>query len=177
MNCSEATNLLDQLRHDDLTSSLEKDVQTHLASCPACADRMRDDAALAVLLRQRSDEIAKELPAGFSARVMAALPPGEAHRIDYRLRFRVFALGALAIAAVAAAVILPLRFSQKSAAEAASLAAENEAQIHLLEVRSPETHPLVFKTGEGRTVIWMISDTEFNEARAPTESQGASPQK
>jgi anti-sigma factor RsiW len=180
MNCSEATLYLDQVRHGDLPGALTDSVLSHVASCPACTERMREDAALARLLRERSDEIAEALPAGFSARVMAGLPPSEQRVVGGRRRlFQVFAFGVLGTAAVAAAVILPIHFSQKSAAEAALIAAENEAEIHLLEVSSPETHPLVFKTDEGRTVIWMISDTEFNEAGtpAPTDPQGSSPQK
>jgi anti-sigma factor RsiW len=188
MNCSEATLHLDQVRHGDLPESLDVPVRQHLETCAACTERMSDDSLLAHLLRERSDEVAAALPPGFSARVMEALPPREERMGANRRRlFQVFAVGVLGTVAVAAAVVLPIHFSQKSASEAASLAAENEAEIHLLEVSSPETHPLVFKTDDGRTVIWMISDTEFdtefrndlNDASTPasTDSPGTLPQK
>jgi anti-sigma factor RsiW len=176
MNCSEAISHLDQARGGEVADS----VRQHLETCATCTGRMRDDSALARLLRERSDAVAAELPPGFSARVMQGLPPIEARAGANRRRlFQVFVFGALGTAAVAASVILPIHFNQKSAAETASLAAENEAEIHLLEVSSPETHPLVFKTDDGRTVIWMISDSEFNEAGSPaaSEAQGDAPQK
>jgi len=179
MNCSEAVLHLDQVRHGDLPPELVDSVGEHVAGCTACTARIREDGAVARLLRERSDALAAGLPPGFSARVMESLPELEGRASNRRRLFQVFAFGVLGTAAVAAAVILPIHFSQRSALEAASLAAENEAEIHLLEVSSPETHPLVFKTDEGRTVIWMISDTEFNEAATPAsaDSQGSSPQK
>jgi predicted anti-sigma-YlaC factor YlaD len=180
MTCNEAATLLDPFRHGDLSGSQAASVQQHLDACPSCMERFKDQDALARLLRLRSDEVETALPPGFSRRVLEALPRGrEVNAFGGRGPFRIFVLGALATAAIAAAVILPIRYGRHSALEAASLAAENEAQIHRLEVGSEETHPLVFKTAAGLTVIWMISDTEFNQAGAPapTDSRGTLPQK
>jgi hypothetical protein len=40
---------------------------------------------------------------------------------------------------------------------------ENEAHVHRLSVDSDGTHPVVLQTAEGRTVIWMISDSQFGD--------------
>jgi hypothetical protein len=132
------------------------------------------------LLREALDASASALPAGFSDRVMGEIRDRSRSRVRVERRpsllerldalfgsWRWVALGGLAVAAAIATVVLPLVNANRvtpaplNEAERESLRQENEAHIHRLSVESSGTHSVVMQTDEGRTVIWMISDSQF----------------
>jgi anti-sigma factor RsiW len=152
----------------------------HLPGCSDCRARLEDANALGALLREAFDSSAEPLPAGFSDRVMGEIRDRSRSRARIEERrsilerldslfgsWRWVALGGLAIAAAIATVVLPLLSANRDTpaplneAERESLRQENEAHIHRLSVESPGTHSMVLQTAEGRTVIWMISDSQF----------------
>ena len=80
--------------------------------------------------------------------------------------WRWIALGGLALAAAIATVVLPLLSAGRdpgplNEAQQQQLREENEAHVHRLSVESSDTHTVLLQTAEGRTVIWMISDSQF----------------
>ena len=158
----------------------------HLPGCTSCRARLDDAMALDALLSEAFDLSTGQLPEHFADRVMmnsarhsparAAIgkPSGTPGWLETLLtEWRWFALGGLAVAAAVATVVLPaMRASHDvptpvSEAEQEVLRQENEAHVHRLSVESPGTHTVVLQTAEGRTVIWMISDSQFGADANP----------
>jgi len=149
----------------------------HLPDCPSCRGRLLDANALGSIVRQAFEQTDLSLSEGFANRVMEevrrrALQPTRTHGAQPEIPWlqaliagwRWFAVGGLALAAAAAAVLLPMRSASRGSpaeAEQAALQQENEAHVHRLTVESADTHPMVMQTAAGRTVIWMISDSQF----------------
>lgn len=173
LECNEVRSGLDDHRRGDLPAEDRAAVDWHLRGCAGCAAALADAQALGGLLRLRVDLLAEDgLPKDFTARVMAALPPsptslGARLARIWRER-RSLLLGGLVLASLCAAVVLPLVLRRDRAGSSlASEMAENEAHIHKLEVQSPDSHPVVFQNSEGRTVIWVVSDTEDADPAPP----------
>ncbi len=166
VECRSARAAIGPYRDGELLPAERQEFEAHLKSCAECAARLADGQALGGLLRLRAEAVAEGLPADFSARVMAALPPERSDPISTLLRFlrarMPLLIGLLAAAAAVAAVLVPLLVGGHSART--SGAAENEAHIHRLAVQSPGAQPLVFQNDLGETVIWVVPE-------AATDSQ------
>lgn len=156
VDCGKARVALDAYRDGELAQEERGTLEAHLAACPDCAARLADRQALGGLLRLRAEALGGDLPDGFSARVMAALPPAP-KRFPVGLRGRLL-LGFLAAAAVSAAVLLPLLGQPLPGARRS--AAENEAHVHRLAVTGPGAQPLVFQNDLGETVVWVVPDSD-----------------
>jgi anti-sigma factor RsiW len=158
----------------------------HLPGCSACRARLADAQALNSLLREAFDLSTARLPEGFADRVMTDIAGHSPARAKIEKRgaapgwweslfaeWRWFVLGGLAVAAAVATVVLPAMqgshdaVTPTSEAEQEVLRQENEAHVHRLSVDSAGTHPVVLQTAEGRTVIWMISDSQFGADANP----------
>jgi anti-sigma factor RsiW len=160
-------------RDGELPSAERHELEAHMASCSDCSARLADAQALGGLLRLRAEAVADEMPADFSARVMAGLPskgPGlrGAWARFWRAKMPLM-IGLLAAAAAVAAVLVPLLVGGHQART--SGAVENEAHIHRLAVQSPGAQPLVFQNDLGETVIWVVP-----EAADGSEVGGALPE-
>jgi anti-sigma factor RsiW len=77
--------MISQYVDDELSSSRKRDIESHIESCSACRDALKDARALHVLFSS-----AERFPApyGFAARVLASLDEKEASRIRSLLGFR-----------------------------------------------------------------------------------------
>jgi anti-sigma factor RsiW len=176
-HCQRTT--LDVLLYRDgaISNEEQQAFERHLPACASCRARLQDATAMASLLRDVF-EASPPVPPGFSDRVMREIERRErpaARPVDTTSwwrslveNWRWFALGGLAVAAAAATVVLPTLTMGRGApgsmdAQQRQLREENEAQVHRLSVDSEGTHPVVLQTAEGRTVIWMISDSQFGD--------------
>src|ERR1700678_3350157 len=145
----------------------------HVGACEKCKLRLADAASLSGLLEERFLQIGQELPASFAATVMARLPAPRPRRswlaslvaIFPRRRGLTFGLIGLAVAASLAIVFAP---SLRSSEDHFQETTENEAQIHSIEVTSPDRSAIVFDSAEGNTVIWMVRSEENGET-VPSE--------
>ena len=174
--------MLSGLRDGRLSPADDQLAQAHLATCGVCRARIEDLSALGSLLTDRRELAASELPAAFSARVMSLLTAAQAPAQGVGDRLREFlgrrkeqlALGLLALAAAAALAIVFFP-SLRSASDQKQEAVENEAQIHSLELSSPDvdaergddSHAVVLQSAEGNTVIWVFSPPPAPPVSAP----------
>jgi anti-sigma factor RsiW len=160
VECRTARRGLGPYRDGELPQAERDELDVHLASCPGCTALAADAQTLGGLLRLRAEVLGEALPPDFSARVMAALPEERLGFIAVWLRFwrakMPLVVGALAVAAAAAAVLVPLLVGGRSGRS--SGAVENEAHIHRLAVQSPGAQPLVFQNDLGETVIWVVPE-------------------
>ncbi|HUB06915.1 MAG TPA: zf-HC2 domain-containing protein [Myxococcales bacterium] len=160
VECRRSRTQLDAYRDGELPETDRAALEAHLAACSACTAQLRDRQALGGLLRLRAEAVGEELPAGFSARVMAALPPAR-KRFQLGMPGKIL-LGFLAAGAVAAAVLLPLLGQSVHVVRAG--ATENEAHIHRISVASPGAAPIVFQNDVGQTVVWVVPDSDEKPA-------------
>jgi len=173
-------------RDGELSPAEREAFAGHLPGCSSCRARLDDAKALALLLREVVELSAGPLPSGFADRVMGDIrrrPPAPVSVKDEARAqpwsdwlfggWRWLAVGGLALAAAVATVVLPMLSASRNTlapldeAEQAVLRQENEAHVHRLSVDSAGTHSVVLQTAEGRTVIWMISDSQFGEDAGP----------
>jgi anti-sigma factor RsiW len=182
--CQRSTRDVLLYRDGELSPSEQEAFASHLPACSNCRARLEDAASLALLVRDAFEGSVGPLPAGFTERVMGeiqgaarspvATPRKQRPRVESPFRdWRWVFLGGLALAAAVATVMLPMLANKRAVPSLASdpeqtlLREENEAHIHRLSVDSPDTHSVVLQTAEGRTVIWMISDTQFGADAGP----------
>jgi len=166
---------LNRFRDRALATGRASEVEGHLRDCEVCRSRLADAEALSRLLNDGLARSARELPANFAARVMSQLPvrkarlsPLEALLGWARERRQALALGLLG-AAAAASLILVFAPSLRNREGLPEETAENEAQIHSIEVSSPDRSAVVFESAEGNTVIWVMRTDDDGGQAAPTE--------
>ena len=164
LDCREARDGLNRYRDGDMRPPEREELEAHLRACPRCAARKADAEAIGGLLRLRADAVAEQgLPPDFTQRVMAALPPQPvgpwAALARLFRRQRTLLIGALAMGAVAAAVLLPLVGRRTRPPGGFRLgAAENEAHLHSIAIQSSGAQPVVFQNDLGQTVVWVVPD-------------------
>jgi anti-sigma factor RsiW len=152
---------LSRYRDRELPAAQTAELAKHVEGCERCGLRLADASALGRLMGERRVQLERELPPAFAAAVMARLPLIEPRRsLIARLRALVpprreltFGLIGLAVAASLAIVFAP---SLRSSDDHLEETTENEAQIHSLEVSSPDRSAVVFDSADGNTVIWMM---------------------
>lgn len=165
--CTITAETLARFRDGVLSESELRAVQDHLApGCARCSNRLADASALDSVFGSLTSRWDGELPPDFSARILSVLPvlvapvsPGARLRafVKAHTEALVFSLLGAAAAAVLAVVFAPGLQSQGDRAESS---AENEAQLHRLEVTSPDENALVLQSAEGNTVIWVVPHAE-----------------
>jgi anti-sigma factor RsiW len=178
MNCSEAEVLIHALLDGELDAGHARDVEAHLATCPACT------AKLAALRTMRQAMAAAELkqsaPAHLRARIEAALPAPLARppaaagfnpgRLNRRFFVGGFALGTALSGAIAATLVLGvLRDDQEQRIASAVVSAHLRSLQpgHLTDVETSDQHmvkpwfngkldmapPVIDLTAQGFTLV------------------------
>lgn len=160
---------LSRYRDRELPPTQLAAVAEHIDGCGTCQARLADAIALNQLLVEQFRQSELELPVDFVAGVMSNLRPaglGATEKrptqrppqwitalVARRRRVLTFGLIGAAVAASLAIVFVPQLQSHDDRLEEAT---ENEAQIHSIEVSSPDRSAVVFESSEGNTVIWMV---------------------
>jgi anti-sigma factor RsiW len=165
---------LSRYRDREGSASLLAQLEEHISGCESCKLRLADAAVLSRLFGDQLQQIEQELPRDFAASVMSKLGAAEPRRswLD-RLaallpprRELTFGLIGLAVAASLAIVFAP---SLRSQDDHLLETTENEAQIHSIEVTSPDRSAVVFDSAEGNTVIWMVPSEGDGGQMVPSE--------
>jgi len=179
MNCSEAEVLIHALLDGELDAGHVRDVEAHLATCPACTAKLA--AVRTMRQAMAAAELKESAPAHLRARIEAALPapPPRAPtaaagfspwRLSRRFFVGGFALGTALSGAVAATLVLGvLRDDQEQriANEVVSAHLRSLQPGHLTDVETSDQHtvkpwfngklgvapPVIDLTAQGFTLI------------------------
>ncbi len=180
MNCSEAEVLIHALLDGELDAGHARDVEAHLATCPACSAKFA--ALRAMRQAMAAAELKESAPAHLRARIEAALPAPPAripataapgyNRWRFNRRFFVggFALGTALSGAIAATLVLGvLRDDQQQriTGEVVSAHLRSLQPGHLTDVETSDQHtvkpwfngkldvapPVIDLTAQGFTLI------------------------
>jgi len=183
MNCAESETLLHALIDGELDAGHARDVEAHVATCPACADKLSAfrtmrEAIVAANLKEAA-------PASLRSRLEAALPPhvvrADGGRQSWSLRrsslrsswrsfFGGLAIGtALSVAVAASLVIAVIRNDQQqeAASEIVSAHLRSLQPGHLTDVETSDQHtvkpwfngkldvapPVIDLTAQGFTLV------------------------
>jgi anti-sigma factor RsiW len=152
---------LSRYRDREGSSAQLAELDEHVAGCERCKLRLADAASLSRLFSDQFQQIEQELPRDFAASVMSRVRAAQPRRSWLESlvallpprRELTFGMIGLAVAASLAIVFAP---SLRSQDDRLLETTENEAQIHSIEVTSPDRSAVVFDSAEGNTVIWMV---------------------
>ncbi|KJC41351.1 anti-sigma factor [Bradyrhizobium sp. LTSP857] len=178
MTCDEAKILLHALLDNELDAGHAREVEAHIASCPACAAEL---AAQREMQRVLADtKLRYTAPAGLRARIEASLPQPQ-RQPSRRSVLRGFAMGS-AVSALAAsgvvAVVLRQDDQQRILSEVVSAHLRSLQAGHLIDVVSTDQHtvkpwfngkldvapPVIDLTAQGFTLVGGRLD--YIDARA-----------
>jgi anti-sigma factor RsiW len=149
MNCADSEILLHALIDGELDAGHSRDVEAHLAACPACAEKL---AAFRAMRAAMADaDLKQAAPAGLRGRIEASLPlppprvatPGRFFQPTRRSFFGGFAAGtALSAAAAASLVFIAVRNDQERtiANEVVSAHIRSLQAGHLTDVETSDQH-------------------------------------
>jgi anti-sigma factor (TIGR02949 family) len=158
MTCDEAELLLHALLDGELDAGHSRDVEAHVATCPACAEKLEafrgvraavaeanlKEAAPAALRRRIEAALAVPAAAPTTTRATAPLAaPREPLRTSWRTFFGGFAAGGIVSAAVAASLMLAVvRTDQNQliAGEVVSAHLRSLQAGHLTDVETSDQH-------------------------------------
>ncbi len=149
MNCAECEVLLHALIDNELDAGHARDVEAHIASCSACAEKLQAFRALRSAMAQA--KLKEAAPAALRARIEAALPQPSAQIIaprqfsqpSRRNFFGGFAAGAVLSGALAASLMLTVFRTddeQIIGNEAVSAHLRSLQAGHLTDVETSEQH-------------------------------------
>jgi anti-sigma factor (TIGR02949 family) len=149
MNCAESEILLHALIDGELDAGHTRDVEAHVATCPACADKL--EAFRAMRRAMAEVNLKQAAPAHLRSRIEASLPPPSARVIapssffqpSRRTFFGGFAAGTALSAAIAASLVLSLdRGDQEQtvANEVVSAHIRSLQAGHLMDVETSDQH-------------------------------------
>lgn len=148
MTCDEAGVLLHALLDGELDAGHARDVEAHVASCPACATALRQFRDMRNAMA--GTDLRFAAPAALRSRLEAALPPPTIARApapspkpSRRSLLQGFALGtALSAAAAASVVFVVVRADQdqRILSDAVSAHLRSLQAEHLADVRSSDQH-------------------------------------
>ena len=141
MTCDEAEILLHALIDGVLDAGHAREVEAHIATCPACAAQL---AAYRQMSRQIADaDLRFTAPAGLRLRIEAALPQPQIQAPSRRAVLRGFAMGS-AVSAIAAtglvAIVLRSDDEARIKSEIVSAHLRSLQAGHLTDVISPDQH-------------------------------------
>jgi len=176
MNCAEADTLLHALIDGELDAGHARDVEAHVASCPACAEKLEFFRAMREAMAGAG--LKDVAPAHLRSRIEAALPAPSAQVIAPRQFFQPsrrsffggFAAGTALSAALAATLLLTVvRTDQEQtiANEVVSAHIRSLQAGHLMDVETSDQHtvkpwfdgkvdvapPVIDLTAEGFTLV------------------------
>jgi len=176
MTCDEAETLLHALIDGELDAGHARDIETHVASCPACAENLKAFRAMREAMAGAA--LKEATPTSLRSRIEAMLPappaqvsaPRQFLQPSRRTFFGGFALGSALSAAVAASLVLTvLRNDQEQtiADEIVSAHIRSLQAGHLMDVETSDQHtvkpwfngkvdvapPVIDLTAEGFTLL------------------------
>ncbi len=176
MNCAEAEILIHALIDGELDAGHARDVETHVASCPACAARLKTFRAMHEQIA--AARLKESAPAHLRSRIETALPkppadviaPRQFSRPSRRSFFGGFALGSALSAALAASLVLTVFRNDREqtiADEVVSAHIRSLQAGHLMDVETSDQHtvkpwfdgkvdvapPVIDLTAEGFTLV------------------------
>jgi len=149
MNCAEADILLHALIDGELDAGHARDVEAHIASCPACAGKLESFRAMREAMAGAG--LKDAAPARLRSRIEAALPAPSAQIIAPRQFFQPsrrsffggFAVGTALSAALAASLVLTVVRNdqdQTIANEVVSAHIRSLQAGHLMDVETSDQH-------------------------------------
>lgn len=176
MNCAECEILLHALIDEELDAGHAREVETHVASCAACADQLQ---AFRTMRAAMADAKLKErASAALRGRIEAALPPASAEVVrsskfsppTRRAFFGGFGAGAAVSAALAASLILTVFSNDQERTIANEIVSAHIRSLqpgHLTDVETSDQHtvkpwfngklnvapPVIDLTGQGFTLL------------------------
>jgi len=156
MRCQEARVLISARLDGELSQQEERELDAHLAGCPACRELAEDLSALRLSLEALEDEPA---PAGLASRVMEQIRASETEKKAVPL-FRRPQIRALACLAACAALCIGL-YAASQARKSAELSAGFQADARAL----PEAAP-----AEGIMAASIEPEAETGEAPADLDA-------
>ena len=178
MTCDEAKILLHALLDNELDAGHAREVEAHIASCPACAAELATQREMQRILADT--KLRYTAPAGLRARIEASLPQPQ-RQPSRRSVLRGFAMGS-AVSALAAsgvvAVVLRQDDQQRILSEVVSAHLRSLQAGHLIDVVSTDQHtvkpwfngkldvapPVIDLTAQGFTLVGGRLD--YVDARA-----------
>ena len=176
MNCAECEVLLHALIDGELDAGHARDVERHVAACPACARKLEAFRAMRTAMARAN--LKESAPAHLRSRIEAALPLPAARVITPRMFFQPsrrmffagFAAGAGLSAALAASLVLSVFHNDQEktiADEVVSAHIRSLQAGHLMDVETSDRHtvkpwfdgkvdvapPVIDLTAEGFTLL------------------------
>jgi len=176
MNCAECEILIHALLDGELDAGHARDVEAHVADCPACAEKLKAFRAMRDAFA--STDLKESAPASLRSRIEAALPaaPVRAGTVTPLVRpsrrgfFGGFAAGAVVSGALAASLVLTVFRNDPDktiADEVVSAHIRSLQPGHLMDVETSDQHtvkpwfdgkvdvapPVIDLTAEGFTLL------------------------
>jgi len=176
MNCAECEVLLHALLDGELDAGHARDVETHVAQCPGCTEKLRAFRAMRDAMARAN--LKEAAPASLRSRIEAALPSPaprgtatlKSARPSRRMLFGGFAAGAVLSAAATASLFLTVVRNdqeQSIAGEVVSAHIRSLQAGHLMDVETSDQHtvkpwfdgkvdvapPVVDLTAQGFTLL------------------------
>lgn len=179
MTCDEARILLHALLDNELDAGHAREVEAHIASCPACAAELASQQEMKRVLADA--DLGYTAPPSLRARIEASLPQPQRQQPSRRSMLRGFAVGS-AVSALAAsgvvAVVLRQDDQQRILSEVVSAHLRSLQAGHLTDVISTDQHtvkpwfngkldvapPVIDLTAQGFTLVGGRLD--YIDARA-----------
>jgi anti-sigma factor RsiW len=149
MTCEESEILLHALIDGELDAGHARDVEAHLAGCPACAEKrqgfsaLRDAMADAGLKEMAPAQLLRRIEAALPISVPRAAAPRPFLQPSRRKFFGGFALGSLATAAVAASLFVTVVRNDQDRTVAGEVVSAHIRSLqagHLMDVETSDQH-------------------------------------